>query len=75
MTLLLADDIDISRGDVIASAANPPELTDELSATLAWLADKPLRPNQKVLVKSGARTVPGRGHRAAHPLRRAEAVH
>jgi sulfate adenylyltransferase subunit 1 len=59
VTLLLADDIDISRGDVIASAAEPPELTDELSATLAWLADKPLRVNQKVLVKSGAKTVQG----------------
>jgi sulfate adenylyltransferase subunit 1 len=57
VTLILADDIDISRGDVIASAAEPPELTDELSATLAWLADKPLRPNARVLVKSGARTV------------------
>jgi len=57
VTLLLADDIDISRGDVIASAAAPPELTDELSATLAWLADKPLRAGARVLVKSGARTV------------------
>ncbi len=57
VTLLLADDVDISRGDVIAAAAEAPELTDELSATLAWLADKPLRHNQKVLVKSGAKTV------------------
>jgi sulfate adenylyltransferase subunit 1 len=57
VTLVLTDDIDISRGDVIADAANPPTVTDELSATLAWLADTPLRPNQKVLVKSGARTV------------------
>ncbi|MFC4858345.1 sulfate adenylyltransferase subunit 1 [Actinophytocola glycyrrhizae] len=57
VTLLLADDVDISRGDVIAAATEPPELTDELSATLAWLADKPLRHNQKVLVKSGAKTV------------------
>jgi sulfate adenylyltransferase subunit 1 len=57
VTLILADDIDISRGDLIASAAEPPELTDELSATLAWLADKPLRPNARVLVKSGAKTV------------------
>ena len=58
VTLVLADDIDISRGDVIADAARPPSVTDELSATLAWLADKPLRANQRVLVKSGARTVP-----------------
>lgn len=57
VTLLLADDIDISRGDVLADAANPPVLADELDATLAWLADKPLRPGARVLVKSGARTV------------------
>ncbi len=57
VTLLLADEVDISRGDVIAAATEAPELTDELSATLAWLADKPLRHNQKVLVKSGAKTV------------------
>ncbi|GAB1513658.1 sulfate adenylyltransferase subunit 1 [Actinophytocola sp. KF-1] len=57
VTLLLADDVDIARGDVIAAAAEAPELTDDLSATLAWLADKPLRHNQKVLVKSGAKTV------------------
>jgi len=57
VTLLLADDVDITRGDVLASATEPPTVTDELSATLAWLADKPLLPNQKVLVKAGARTV------------------
>jgi sulfate adenylyltransferase subunit 1 len=58
VTLLLADDIDISRGDLIADATTPPVLTDELDATLAWLADKPLRAGARVLVKSGARTVP-----------------
>jgi sulfate adenylyltransferase subunit 1 len=57
VTLLLADDVDIARGDVIAAAADAPRLTDELPVTLAWLADKPLRPNARVLVKSGARTV------------------
>jgi sulfate adenylyltransferase subunit 1 len=57
VTLILADDIDISRGDLIAGVDDPPELTDELAATLAWLADKPLRAGQKVLVKSGAKTV------------------
>jgi sulfate adenylyltransferase subunit 1 len=57
VTLLLADDIDISRGDLIAGADEPPVITDELDATLAWLADKPLRPGARVLVKHGARTV------------------
>jgi sulfate adenylyltransferase subunit 1 len=58
VTLLLADDLDISRGDLIAVAEAPPRITDELDATLAWLSDKPLRHNARVLIKHGARTVP-----------------
>jgi sulfate adenylyltransferase subunit 1 len=57
VTLVLADDIDISRGDLIAGQGEPPRITDELDATLAWLAEKPLRPGARVLVKHGARTV------------------
>ncbi|HEV2782217.1 MAG TPA: GTP-binding protein [Actinophytocola sp.] len=57
VTLLLADDVDISRGDLIATAATPPRVVDQLDATLAWLADKPLRHNARLLVKHGARTV------------------
>jgi sulfate adenylyltransferase subunit 1 len=58
VTLLLADDIDISRGDLLASPASPPRVTDEFDATLAWLGDKPLHPGARVLVKHGATTVP-----------------
>jgi sulfate adenylyltransferase subunit 1 len=57
ITLVLADDLDISRGDVIAAAENAPVPTDELDATLAWLSEKPLRSGARVLVKHGARTV------------------
>jgi sulfate adenylyltransferase subunit 1 len=57
VTLLLADDIDVARGDLIVGEGEPPRLTDELDATLAWLADKPLWPGARVLVKHGARTV------------------
>ncbi|KAA9158617.1 sulfate adenylyltransferase [Amycolatopsis acidicola] len=57
ITLVLADDLDISRGDVIAAAAEAPVPTDELDATLAWLSEKPLKPGARVLVKHGARTV------------------
>ncbi len=62
VTLLLADDLDISRGDLIASAVDAPVVTDEFAATLAWLADKPLLPSARVLVKHGARTVPAIVH-------------
>jgi len=56
VTVLLADDIDLSRGDVLASAAQPPTVTNELDATLCWLADKPLRPGARLLLKHGTRT-------------------
>ncbi|WP_197320244.1 sulfate adenylyltransferase subunit 1 [Saccharomonospora sp. NB11] len=57
VTVLLADDIDIARGDLIAAASAPPRVTDEFTATLCWLSTKPLRPGARVLVKHGTRTV------------------
>ena len=57
VTLLLADDIDISRGDLLADADRPPQVTDEITGTLCWLSSKPLKTGARVLVKHGARTV------------------
>jgi sulfate adenylyltransferase subunit 1 len=56
VTIRLADDIDIARGDVLAAADAAPRVTSELDATLCWLADKPLRPGARLLLKHGART-------------------
>jgi sulfate adenylyltransferase subunit 1 len=56
VTVRLADDIDISRGDLIAAADAAPRVTSELDATLCWLADKPLRAGARLLLKHGART-------------------
>ncbi|SEF32882.1 sulfate adenylyltransferase subunit 1 [Amycolatopsis pretoriensis] len=57
VTLLLTDDIDISRGDLIAAADAPPRVTDEITGTLCWLSSKPLKAGARVLVKHGTRTV------------------
>ncbi|CAM00795.1 sulfate adenylyltransferase subunit 1 [Saccharopolyspora erythraea NRRL 2338] len=57
VTVLLEDDVDISRGDLIAAADSAPTVTDEVDATVCWLAEKPLRPGARVLVKHGTRTV------------------
>jgi sulfate adenylyltransferase subunit 1 len=56
VTVLLADDIDISRGDLLAAADDPPRVTDQLDSTLCWLAEKPLRPGTRLLLKHGTRT-------------------
>jgi sulfate adenylyltransferase subunit 1 len=59
VTLLLADELDVSRGDLIVAATDTPRVTDELDATLCWLSENPLRPGARVLVKHGTRTVQG----------------
>jgi len=56
VTVRLADDIDLSRGDVLAAADAAPTVTSELAATLCWLADKPLRAGARLLVKHGTRS-------------------
>jgi sulfate adenylyltransferase subunit 1 len=57
VTLRLADDVDVSRGDVLVAAEDVVPLRQEVQALACWLGDSPLRPGARVLVKHGARTV------------------
>jgi bifunctional enzyme CysN/CysC len=55
--LTLADEVDVSRGDVIAAAAAPPALSDQFAAHLLWMGDEALLPGRHYWLKLGARTV------------------
>ncbi|MGH3763547.1 MAG: sulfate adenylyltransferase subunit 1 [Pseudonocardiaceae bacterium] len=57
ITVLLRDEIDAGRGEVLAHPSQAPQVVTELSADLCWLADRPLRAGARVLVKHGTRTV------------------
>ncbi|MFL0027140.1 sulfate adenylyltransferase subunit 1 [Streptomyces sp. NBUL23] len=57
VTLRLADDIDISRGDLIAPADDSPAVTQDVEATVCHVADQPLSVGQRVLLKHTTRTV------------------
>jgi bifunctional enzyme CysN/CysC len=57
VTLTLADEIDISRGDVISSASSPAEVADQFETTLVWMSDEPMLPGRPYLLKLGTRTV------------------
>ena len=46
VTLTLADEIDISRGDVIAAAGDPPPVADQFAAHVLWMGDAPLLPGR-----------------------------
>lgn len=57
VTLTLTDEIDISRGDVLAAADAQPEVADQFEANLVWMSDEPMLPGRPYLMKIGARTV------------------
>ncbi|MBW6527759.1 sulfate adenylyltransferase subunit CysN [Sphingomonas sp. RHCKR7] len=46
VTLTLADEVDCSRGDVIAAAGDPPEVADQFEATLVWMAEEAMLPGR-----------------------------
>jgi len=59
VVLRLADDIDVSRGDLIAAVADAPAVTSSVTGTVAVVADRALRARDRVLVRLGTRTVRG----------------
>ena len=58
VTLVLADEIDISRGDMLADPGARPEVADQFAAHLIWMAEEELLPHRQYLLKAGTRTVP-----------------
>ncbi len=57
VTLTLADEIDCSRGDVLAAADDPPQVADQFEATVVWLADEDLHVGRGYWLKLGTQTV------------------
>ncbi|KQQ80112.1 adenylyltransferase [Xanthomonas sp. Leaf131] len=57
VTLTLREEIDISRGDIIAAVDDPPEVADQFAAHLLWMDDAALLPGRPYWLKIGTRTV------------------
>jgi bifunctional enzyme CysN/CysC len=57
VTLVLADEIDVSRGDVIAAAQHPPQTSDQLGVHLLWMSESPMYPGRQYYLKSGTAAV------------------
>jgi bifunctional enzyme CysN/CysC len=58
VTITLADEVDISRGDVLAPASARPEVSDQFAAHVLWMAEEEMLPGRQYLLKIGARSVP-----------------
>jgi bifunctional enzyme CysN/CysC len=57
VTLTLEDEVDVSRGDVLASAGSPPAVADQFETTIVWMADEPMLPGRPYWMKIGTRQV------------------
>jgi sulfate adenylyltransferase subunit 1 len=57
ITLTLAEDLDVSRGDMIAGIENPPPARREFQATVCWMSPKPMRTGAKYLLRHTTRRV------------------
>jgi sulfate adenylyltransferase large subunit len=58
VTVTLEDEIDISRGDLIASASEPPQAARLFEADMVWMSEQPLDPSRTYLLKHTTQTVP-----------------
>jgi bifunctional enzyme CysN/CysC len=81
VTITLADEIDIARGDILVSPTACPEVSDQFAAHVIWMSEEPLVPGRSYLARIGTKTVPTtitslkykidvntREHLAAHTL-------
>jgi bifunctional enzyme CysN/CysC len=57
VTVTLVDELDISRGDVIASASDRPQVADQFAVHLLWMSDQALLPGRPYWLRLGARTI------------------
>ena len=57
VTITLEDEVDCSRGDVIAAADNPPEASDQFEATVVWMDEQALKPGRGYFMKLGSQMV------------------
>ncbi len=56
VTLRLTDEVDVSRGDMVVGLGGRPAVTNDVTATVCWMTDEPLRPGTRLLVKHTTRT-------------------
>jgi sulfate adenylyltransferase subunit 1 (EFTu-like GTPase family) len=57
VTIRLADDLDVGRGDMLADPEQAPTVARELEATVCWMSERPLEPRAKLAVKHTTRSV------------------
>ena len=57
MTITLADEIDIGRGDILAKPTERPEVADQFAAHLVWMAEEPMIPGRSYALRIGTQSI------------------
>jgi bifunctional enzyme CysN/CysC len=60
VTVLLEDDLDVSRGDLLCRPNNRPQVAREVDAMVCWMSESPLVPGARYILKHTTRTVQAR---------------
>jgi bifunctional enzyme CysN/CysC len=60
VTVLLADDVDVSRGDMLADPESPPVVAREITARVCWMSERAVEDRARLLIKHTTRTVTAR---------------
>jgi bifunctional enzyme CysN/CysC len=68
VTVTLADEIDVARGDVLSKPESRPEVADQFTAHILWMSAKPMLPGRSYLLKIGGRTTPASVTELKHRL-------
>jgi bifunctional enzyme CysN/CysC len=68
VTLTLADEIDVSRGDIICATKSPAEVSDQFEVEVLWMGAEPMLPGRPYIIKAGTKTVPGSIERIKHKI-------
>jgi bifunctional enzyme CysN/CysC len=68
VTVTLADEVDVGRGDVIAAADAPPDQTDQVLADVFWMHETPMLPKRQYLVRIGHQLVTGQVTEIKHRI-------
>lgn len=66
ITVTLAEDLDVTRGDVLCAAQGRPDLNDQLAAHVVWMHEQPMLAGRQYLLRLGTATVPCRVTRLKH---------
>jgi bifunctional enzyme CysN/CysC len=68
VALVLADEIDIARGDVLSTPKDRPQVADQFAAHVIWMSDEPMLPGREYLLRIGTALVPGRVTAIKHQI-------